>query len=131
MLAMAHWLIGRGATAVEIHPDGIHLKQLNMGGWLSTQGFEKTAQIGGTEAGGRYENGGITVSIDPRPGIGDVVAMIDGKRVEVEAKGGCINSRHPGQLSKLRKHLYEAVGTCPAGCDVASCKNEGHISTRR
>jgi len=39
-----------------------------------------------------------------------VVAVIDGARVEVEAKGGCINTRHSGQLSKLRKHLYEAVG---------------------
>jgi hypothetical protein len=110
MLAMAHWLIGHGATDVEIHPDGMHLKQLDMGEWLSAQGFEKTAQIGATEAGGRYENGGTTVTIDPRPGIGDVVAMIDGKRIEIEAKCGCINSRHPGPLSKLRKHLYEAVG---------------------
>ena len=35
---------------------------------------------------------------------------IRGDGIEVEAKGGCINTRHAGQLSKLRKHLYEAVG---------------------
>ena len=110
MLAMAHWLIDHGATDVKVHPDGMHLKQFDMGEWLSDQGFMKTAQIGKTEAGGKYENGGITVTIDPRPGIGDVVAVIDGRRSEIEAKGGCINSRHPGLLSKLRKHLYEAVG---------------------
>ena len=28
----------------------------------------------------------------------------------IEAGRRCINSRHPGPLSKLRKHLYEAVG---------------------
>ena len=28
----------------------------------------------------------------------------------VEAKGGIINTSNPGQKSKLRKHLYEAVG---------------------
>ena len=78
MLAMAHWLIDHGATDVEIHPDGMHLKQLDMGEWLSDQGFMKTTQIGGTKAGGKYENGGITITIDPRPGIGDVVAVNDG-----------------------------------------------------
>ena len=110
MLAMAHWLIDHGATEVEVHPDGMHLKQFDMGEWLSAQGFVKVKPLGRTEAGGVYENGDIAVTIDPRPGIGDVVAVIDGKRIEIEAKGGCINSRHPGPLSKLRKHLYEAVG---------------------
>ena len=35
MLAMAHWLIELGATEVEVHPDGMHLKQFDMGEWLS------------------------------------------------------------------------------------------------
>lgn len=110
MLAMAKWMFGQGATEVEIHPDGQHLKGFDVRGWLEAVGFVKTADMGRTPAGGVYKSGEQTVTVDPRPGIGDVVAIIDGARVEVEAKGGCINTRHPGQLSKLRKHLYEAVG---------------------
>ncbi len=110
MLAMAEWMFGQGAIEVEIHPDGMHLKGFDVRGWLETEGFAKTADMGRTPAGGVYKRAGQTVIVDPRPGIGDVVAIIDGARVEVEAKGGCINTRHSGQLSKLRKHLYEAVG---------------------
>ena len=51
------------------------------------------------------------MGIDFRSGLGDVVAEVEGVRVLVEAKGGCINSRNPGQLSRLRKHVYEAVGS--------------------
>ncbi len=38
------------------------------------------------------------------------MADVQGCRVVVETKGGIVNTLHPGQKSKLRKHLYEAVG---------------------
>ena len=119
MLAMAEWMFGLGATEVKIHPDGMHLKGFDVRGWLETEGFAKTADMGRTPAGGVYKRGEQTVIVDPRPGIGDVVAIIDGARIEIEAKGGCINSRHPGLLSKLRKHLYETVGMLLDSCNDA------------
>lgn len=50
------------------------------------------------------------LTIDFRPGKGDVVAVLSGVHVIAECKGGIINTRHPGQISRLRKHLCEAVG---------------------
>ena len=44
------------------------------------------------------------------PGRGDVVGKLGKQDVEIEAKGGCINTRHAGQKSRLRKGLHEAVG---------------------
>ena len=34
MLAVAEWMFGLGAEAVEIHPDGMHVKQFDMCGWF-------------------------------------------------------------------------------------------------
>ena len=39
------------------------------------------------------------------------MADIQGERILVEVKGGCINSRYPGALSKLRTRMHEAVGS--------------------
>jgi hypothetical protein len=39
-----------------------------------------------------------------------MVADIGGRRFAAECKGGIINTSHPGQLSRLRKGLCEAVG---------------------
>jgi hypothetical protein len=41
---------------------------------------------------------------------GDVVAEYDGVVVWAECKGGIINTRHPGQVSRLYKGLCETVG---------------------
>ncbi len=57
MLAMAEWMFGQGATEVEIHPDGMHLKGFDVRGWLETEGFAKTADKGRTPAGGVYSLG--------------------------------------------------------------------------
>ncbi len=46
----------------------------------------------------------------PKSGQGDIVARIGGQPLLAECKGGVINSRHAGQLSKLRRGLCEAVG---------------------
>jgi len=111
MLAVARWLFGNGATRVDIHADGMHAKHFDIGGWLEAEGFEKIADGGRTRGAGVYRRAEATLGIDFRSGLGDVVAQVQGARVLVEAKGGCINSRNPGQLSKLRRHLYEAVGS--------------------
>ena len=110
MLAVAEWMFGLGAEAVEIHPDGMHVKQFDMCGWLASAGFEKVAASGKTREAGRYTRNRQSLTVDFRSGRGDVVGDVRGCRIVVEAKGGCINTRHPGQVSKLRSHLYEAVG---------------------
>ena len=110
MLAVAEWMFGLGAEAVEIHPDGMHVKQFDMCGWLASAGFEKVAASGKTREAGRYTRNRQSLTVDFRSGRGDVVGDVRGCRIVVEAKGGCINTRHPGQVSKLRRHLYEAVG---------------------
>jgi hypothetical protein len=49
--------------------------------------------------------------VHPASGLGDVAATSsDGLTWIAECKGGIINTRHPGQVSKLRKGLCEAVG---------------------
>lgn len=49
------------------------------------------------------DSGGIT-------GHGDVVADIEGRSFVAECKGGVINTRHAGQLSRLRQGLCETIG---------------------
>jgi hypothetical protein len=49
--------------------------------------------------------------VHPASGLGDVAATCgNGQTWIAECKGGIINTRHPGQLSKLRKGLCEAAG---------------------
>jgi hypothetical protein len=48
--------------------------------------------------------------INPRSGVGDVLGMVDDRRIVIECKGGTINRTHAGQLSRLRRGLCEAVG---------------------
>jgi hypothetical protein len=48
--------------------------------------------------------------INPRSGLGDVVADADGTIISAECKGGIINTRHSGQVSRLYKGLCETVG---------------------
>ena len=110
MLAVARWMLESGADEVHIYPDGEHAKQFDIRGWLEREGFEKIAERGKTRVAGTYVNRHHKLDVDFLPGRGDVVADVNGCRVVVEAKGGIINTRHPGQKSKLRRHLYEAVG---------------------
>jgi hypothetical protein len=111
MLAMAMYLLNRGKVGhVSVHPDGEHAKKFQIGEWLRGAGFEKSESSGRTDYGGTYVRGQETLVVHPRPGVGDVVGEIDGRRVVVECKGGAINTIHAGQLSKLRRGLYEAVG---------------------
>ncbi|MCY4488800.1 MAG: hypothetical protein OXF11_17025 [Deltaproteobacteria bacterium] len=119
MLAMARWLFNSGAKKVCLRPDGMHAKQFNMRRWLESEGFEKTDAKEKTGDAGTYTRQDQTVDVRFVSGQGDVLAELGGQRVVVEAKGGIINTRHSGQKSRLRKHLYEAVGMLLDGPDPA------------
>lgn len=110
MLAMAEWCFALGADDVSIHPDGMHLKGFDVQSWLADRGYAKIESRGRTVHGGVYGKGHCRLHVYPRPGLGDVVCEIGGQRIEIEAKGGCINTRHAGQKPRLRRHLHEAVG---------------------
>ena len=111
MLAVAQWMFELGAARVCIHPDGMHTRQFDIARWLQGEGFRKRKSEGRTQHAGVWVRDDRTLEVHFHPGKGDVVADVDGERILVEAKGGCINSRHPGLLSQLRTHLYEAVGS--------------------
>lgn len=110
MLAVTRWMFGKGAAKVWMYPDGMHAKQFDICGWLTNEGFEKVTANGTTRVAGMYSLEQQTLVVEFNPGHGDVVADVDGCRVVVEAKGGILNTRHPGQKSKLRRHLFEAIG---------------------
>ena len=110
MLACADWLMAQGATKISVHPDGMHLKTDFVWHWTKARGFQKIRQLGRTQAGGEYISNGRHLTILPKPGLGDVISELDGVQIEIEAKGGCINSRHAGQLSKLRQSIQTAIG---------------------
>jgi hypothetical protein len=101
-----------GLKHVAIHPDGEHGKRFDFPRCLAALGFERGVTIGTTSFGGSYLSAasGQSILINPKPGRFDVAADIEGRSFVAECKGGIINSRHPGQLSRLRKGLCEAVG---------------------
>jgi hypothetical protein len=112
MVAYAMHLLRTTETRhVRIHPDGEHGKQFDFTGWLSRRGFEMTARTGKTTYGGTYTNAeGATIIVNPKSGLGDVVAEIDGVTLSAECKGGIVNTRHSGQVSRLYRGLCETVG---------------------
>lgn len=112
MVAYAlHLLRTTEARKVEIHPDGEHGKRFAFRPWLERQGFALAGVLGTTEYGGIYRDGhGAELEVFPKPGRGDVVATIGNQILVAEAKGGIINTSHPGPTSRLRRGLCEAVG---------------------
>jgi hypothetical protein len=112
MVAYAiHLLRTQGAQDVRIHPDGEHGKQFDFAGWLLNRQFAKISSLGSTDYGGIYRSpAGQTITVNPRPGLGDVVAEIGDSTISAECKGGIINTRHSGQVSRLYKGLCETVG---------------------
>lgn len=100
-----------GVSEVLIHPHGEHGKRFDFSGWLGKRGFAMTSGLGKTAYGGTYADGnGKTIVINPSSRRGDVVAESDGTRVVAECKGGIVNTRHAGQLSRLRQGLCEVIG---------------------
>jgi hypothetical protein len=112
MIAYAmHLFRTESISEVRIHPDGEHGKQFDFGLWLQNHGFRKTSSIGSTHYGGTYKDEKErTVVVDPKSGQGDVVAFGSEQRIVAECKGGIINTRHSGQVSRLYKGLCETVG---------------------
>ncbi|MCP1848203.1 MULTISPECIES: hypothetical protein [unclassified Bradyrhizobium] len=125
MVAYAmHLLRTQGARDVRVHPDGEHGKQFDFAGWLGRRAFTKVSSLGSTAYGGVYRNPvGHTITINPKSGLGDVVADVGDHVISAECKGGIINTRHPGQVSRLYRGLCETVGmlmaTPPQGRQVA------------
>jgi len=95
---------------VFLHPDGEHAKQFDIVGCLARLGFLRTAPMGKTAYGGVYRRGADSITVFPKSGLGDVVATVAGRRVIAECKGGTINSRHGGVLSRTRSGLSELIG---------------------
>jgi hypothetical protein len=112
MIAYAmHLLRTTSAKEVLIHPDGEHGKRFDFTGWLVRRGFERSSRIGTTTYAGRYVRADDrSIVVNPIPGEGDVVAEADGVIIWAECKGGIINTRHSGQVSRLYKGLCETVG---------------------
>jgi hypothetical protein len=125
MVAYAmHLLRTEPIQEVRIHPDGEHGKQFDFSGWLGRRGFSMISSTGKTVYGGIYTDGqGRRIVVNPKSGQGDVVAEIGSQIVLAECKGGIINTRHPGQVSRLSKGLCETVGLLmakpPTGRQVA------------
>ncbi|HVB10929.1 MAG TPA: hypothetical protein VNM16_11260 [Bacillota bacterium] len=106
-----HLMRTEGCSVVDIHPDGEHGKQFDFSAWLQRRGFTKESSSGRTSYGGTYRDAeGRTILIEPTSGLGDVVAAVGGQTLIAECKGGLIATQHPGQVSRLRKGLCEAVG---------------------
>jgi hypothetical protein len=112
MVAYAmHLLRTTEADHVRIHPDGEHGKRFDFTGWLAKRGFEKVTSTGTTSYGGEYRQAdGWRITIHPSSGKGDVVAEVGNHIVSAECKGGIINTRHSGQVSRLYKGLCETIG---------------------
>jgi hypothetical protein len=112
MVAYAmHLLRTQPTKEVRIHPDGEHGKQFDFSGWLKRRGFSMVSRTGKTSYGGAYtDEEGRTIIVNPRSGLSDVIAEVGTLMVSAECKGGIINTRHPGQVSRLYKGLCETVG---------------------
>ncbi|OUJ11802.1 hypothetical protein HK26_05625 [Acetobacter okinawensis] len=112
MLAYAmHLLRTEDTRHIRVHPDGEHGKQFDFAAWLLRRGFIKVSTIGTTSYGGTYRNAtGQEITVQPKSGLGDVVAEVCNHIISAECKGGIINTRHSGQVSRLYKGLCETVG---------------------
>jgi len=113
MVAFAFHLLQSvpGLRHAAIHPDGEHGKRFDFKACLAGRGFALAEPMGTTTYGGIYEApDGRTVLINPKSGLGDVIADLDGVSYFAECKGGIINTKHAGQVSRLRKGLAETIG---------------------
>jgi hypothetical protein len=110
MLAFALHLFNRGASKVELHPDGEHAKRFDIKRWLEDEGFSHARGVSKVKCCGTYTRKGCQAEVSCNAGKGDVVAAIGDQTVIAECKGGIVNTTHPGQTSRLRKGLCESVG---------------------
>ncbi|GGJ21827.1 hypothetical protein [Neoroseomonas lacus] len=117
MLAFAFYLFRTEPRLghVAMHPDGEHGKRFPFLDRMGARGFKLTKPMGSTDYGGLYGAAdGRSALINPKPGMGDVIADLGDASFVAECKGGIINTTHPGQTSRLRSGLCEAIGQCLA-----------------
>ncbi|GLH79729.1 hypothetical protein SSBR45G_46380 [Bradyrhizobium sp. SSBR45G] len=111
MLAYAmHLFRSEPIQEVRIHPDGQHARQIDFPGWLEKRGFRRVAKASSAFAGTFEDARGRRIVIHPQSGLSDVTAVANGVTIEAECKGGTIETRHRGRLSKMDKGLCEIVG---------------------
>ena len=110
MLAFALHLVAEGAEHVAVQPDGEHGKRFGIAEWFQRRGYAFHHYGGDVKYAGVYSLKRHRMSIKLQAGVGDVSASVAGRRVVAECKGGVINTKHAGQVSRLRKGLCEAVG---------------------
>lgn len=99
-----------GLLKVELHPDGERGKRFEIARWLAVRGFVLQEAQGKTTYCGTYAGEKEQIVVASIPGKGDVVATTPAETIIAECKGGIVNTRHAGQVSRLRKGLCEAVG---------------------
>jgi hypothetical protein len=109
-MALALYLFEQGAATVAVHPDGEHGMRFEFKRFLESRGFKLINPIGSTDYGGTYSRGEQKLFLQPKSGLGDVVAVIGEQTVFCECKGGVINTKHSGQVSILKKRLCEGIG---------------------
>jgi hypothetical protein len=133
MMAFAlHLLRTTSAREILVHPDGEHGKRFDFAGWLGRRGFERMSRTGKTSYAGRYVlPDDRAIVVNPASGRGDVVTEADGITIWAECKGGIVNTRHPGQVSRLTKGLCEAVGLLMANTSPAAKSLSYRVQRRR
>jgi hypothetical protein len=113
-IAFALYLLSQpeGGQSVEMFPDGEHAKRFAIREYLESMGFVLEVPMGSTSYGGLYRRGEQSFTVNPKShhGRGDVVGTLKGQVVRAECKGGIINSKHSGALSKLRSGMSELIG---------------------
>jgi hypothetical protein len=92
MIAYAmHLLRTQDTRHVRIHPDGEHGKQFDFAGWLLRREFVKLSSIGSTSYGGTYRNAASQeITVNPKLGLGDVVAEVGNQVISAECKAGSL-----------------------------------------
>jgi hypothetical protein len=69
-----------GLNYVAIHPDGEHAKNFDFVGWQGDHGFARQKAIGTTNHAGVFRAAtGQTILVNPKSGLADVVADVDGR----------------------------------------------------
>jgi hypothetical protein len=134
MLAYAmHLLRTEPVREVRIHPDGQHARQIDFPGWLEKRGFRRVATARTPFAGTFEDAEGRRILVHPQSGLSDVTADANGTMIEAECKGGTIETRHRGRLSKLDKSMCEIVGRLmmkPAGSRLVAVMPRTDVTLR-
>ncbi|GLH80072.1 MULTISPECIES: hypothetical protein [unclassified Bradyrhizobium] len=134
MLAYAMPLLGsEPVKQVKIHPDGQRAQQIDFRAGSAKRGFGRIATAP-TAFAGTFENAeGQRIVIHPQPRMSSVTADAAGETIEAECKGGTVETRHCGRLSRLDKGLCEIGGRLmmkPAGTRQVAIMPQTEVTLR-